>query len=51
LTFNVLQRHRYVGSDTYPWSLGYRLRETLQQVTFLAHVFRSRFSELRCLLR
>jgi hypothetical protein len=30
LTFNVLQRHGYVGSDTYPWSLGYQLRETLQ---------------------
>ena len=51
LTFSVLQRHGYVGSDTYPWSLGYQLRETLQQVTFSAHVFRSRFSELRCLLR
>jgi hypothetical protein len=23
LTFSVLQRHGYVGSDTYPWSLGY----------------------------
>jgi hypothetical protein len=51
LTFIVLQRHGYVGSDTYPWSLGYQLRETLQQVTFSSHVFRSRFSELRCLLR
>jgi hypothetical protein len=51
LTFSVLQRHGYVGSDTYPWSLGYQLRGTLQQVTFSAHVFRSRFSELRCLLR
>jgi hypothetical protein len=51
LTFSVLQRQGYVGSDTYPWSLGYRLRETLQQVTFLAHVFRSRFSELKCLRR
>jgi hypothetical protein len=29
LTFSVLQRHGYVGSDTYPWSLGYRLRGTL----------------------
>jgi hypothetical protein len=51
LTFSVLQRHGYVGSDTYLWSLGYPLRETLQQVTFSAHVLRSRFSELRCLLR
>jgi hypothetical protein len=51
LTFSVLQRHEYIGSDTYPWSLGYQLRETLQQVTYSAHVFRSRFSELRCLLR
>jgi hypothetical protein len=51
LTFSVLQRHGYVGSDTYPWSLGYQLRETLLQVIFSAHVLRSRFSELRCLLR
>ncbi len=51
LTFSVLQRHEYVGSDTYPWSLGYQLKETLQQVTFSVHVFRSLFSELRCLLR
>jgi hypothetical protein len=51
LTFSVLQRHGYVGSDTYPWSLGYQLREILQQVTFSALVFRSRSSELRCLLR
>jgi hypothetical protein len=51
LTFSVLQWHGYVGSDTYPWSLGYQLRVTLQQLTYLAHVFRSRFSELRCLLR
>jgi hypothetical protein len=51
LTFSVLQRHRYVGSDTYPWSLGYQLRGTLQQLTYSALVFRSHFSELRCLLR
>jgi hypothetical protein len=51
LTFSVLQRHGYVGSDTYPWSLGYQLRGTLQQLIYSAHVFRSRFSELRCLLR
>jgi hypothetical protein len=50
LTFSVLQRHGYVGSDTYPWSLGYQLRGTLQQLTYSALVFRSRFSELRCLL-
>jgi hypothetical protein len=30
LTFSVLQRHGYVGSDTYLWSLGYQLRGTLQ---------------------
>ena len=35
---------------TYQWSLGYQLRGTLQQVTYSAHVFRSRFSEPRCLL-
>jgi hypothetical protein len=51
LIFSVLQRHGYVGSDMYPWSLGYQLRGTLQQVTYSAHVFRSRFSEPRCPLR
>jgi hypothetical protein len=51
LTFSVLQRHGYAGLDTYPWSLGYQLRGTLQQLTYSAHVFRSRFSEPRCLLR
>jgi hypothetical protein len=51
LTFSVLQRHGYVGSDTYPWSLGYRLRGTLLQLIFSAPVFRSPFSELRCLHR
>jgi hypothetical protein len=51
LIFSVLLRHGYVGSDTYPWSLGYQLRETLQQVFFSAHGFRSHSSELRCLLR
>jgi hypothetical protein len=29
LTFSVLLRHGYVGSDMYPWSLGYRPRGTL----------------------
>jgi hypothetical protein len=43
LTFSVLQRHEYVGSDMYPWSLGYRLRGTLLQLTFSAPVFRSPF--------
>jgi hypothetical protein len=38
LTFSVLQRHEYVGSDTYPWSLGYRLRGTLLQLTFLLEI-------------
>jgi hypothetical protein len=51
LTFSVLQRHGYVGSDMYPWSLGYHLRGTLQQLTYSALVFRSPFSELRCLHR
>jgi hypothetical protein len=51
LTFSVLQQHGYVGSDTYPWSLGYRLRGTLLQLISSAPVFRSPFSELRCLLR
>jgi hypothetical protein len=51
LTFSVLQRHGYAGSDTYPWRLGCQLRGTMQQVTFSAHVLRNRFSELRCLLR
>jgi hypothetical protein len=47
----VLQRHGYAGSDTYPWSLGYRLRGTLLQLTSSAPVFRSPFSELKCLHR
>jgi hypothetical protein len=38
LTFSVLQRHGYIGSDTYPWSLGYRLRGTLLQLTFLLEI-------------
>jgi hypothetical protein len=41
LTFSVLQRHGYVGSDTYPWSLGYQLRGTLQQLTYSGVVFQS----------
>jgi hypothetical protein len=51
LTFSVLQRHGYVGLDRYPWSLGYQLRGTLQQLTYSAPVFRSPFLELRCLHR
>jgi hypothetical protein len=51
LTFSVLQRHGFVDSDTSPWSLGFQLRGTLQQVTYSALVLRSRFSEPRCLLR
>jgi hypothetical protein len=51
LIFSVLLRHGYVGSGTYPWSLGYQLRETQQLVMFSAHGFRSHSSELRCLLR
>jgi hypothetical protein len=51
LIFSVLLQHGYVGSGTYPWSLGCQLRETQQQVFFSAHGFRSHSSELRCLLR
>jgi hypothetical protein len=36
LIFSVLQRPRYVGSDMYPWSHGYQLRETLQRQIFSA---------------
>jgi hypothetical protein len=49
LTFSVLQRHEYVGSDTYPWSLGYRLRGTLLQLTFSAPGFRNPSSGHICL--
>jgi hypothetical protein len=42
LTFSVLQLPGYIGSDTYPWRPGYRLRETLLQ---------SISSEHRCLHR
>jgi hypothetical protein len=41
LISSVLQRHGYVGSDTYPWRLGYRLRETLMQLISSAPGFRS----------
>jgi hypothetical protein len=51
LTFSVLQRHGYVGSDTYPWSLGYRLRGTLLQLTSSAPGFRNPSSGHRCLHR
>jgi hypothetical protein len=51
LIFSVLQRHGYVGSDTYPWRLGYRLRETLLQLISSTPVFRSLSSKLICLHR
>jgi hypothetical protein len=51
LTFSVLQRHGYVGSDTYPWSLGYRLRGTLLQLTSSALGFKNLSSGHRCLHR
>jgi hypothetical protein len=51
LTFSVLQRHGYVGSDTYPWSLGYRPRGTLQQLTSSAPGFRNPSSGHSCLHR
>jgi hypothetical protein len=51
LTFSVLQRHEYVGSDMYSWSLGYRLRGTLLQLTFSALGFRNLSSGHRCLHR
>jgi hypothetical protein len=51
LTFSVLQRHGYVGSNTYLWSLGYRLRGTLLQLTFSALGFRNPSLGHRCLHR
>jgi hypothetical protein len=51
LIFSVLQRHRYVGSDTYPWRLGYWLKETLLQSISSALGFKSLSSEHRCLHR
>ena len=51
LIFSVPLQPGYVGSGTYPWSLGCQLRETQQQEFFSAHGFRSHSSGLRCLLR
>jgi hypothetical protein len=51
LTFSVLQRHGYVGSDMYPWSLGFRPRGTLQQLTSSAPGFRNPSSGHSCLHR
>jgi hypothetical protein len=51
LIFSVLQRHEYVGSDTYPWSLGYLHRETLQRQIHSAPGFRSLSIEHSCQLR
>jgi hypothetical protein len=51
LIFSVLQRPEYVGSDTYTWRLGYRLRETLQQSISLAPGYMSLSSEHKCLHR
>ena len=49
--FSVLQRHGYVGSDTYPWRRGYRLREILLQLISSVPGYMSPFFELRCLHR
>jgi hypothetical protein len=51
LIFSVLQRHGYVGSDAYPWSLGYLHRETLQRQILSAPGFRSLSTEHSCHLR
>jgi hypothetical protein len=51
LIFSVLQRHGYVGSDTYPWSLGYLHRETLQRQIDSAPGYRSLSIEHSCQLR
>jgi hypothetical protein len=51
LIFSVLQRHGYVGSDTYPSRPGYRLRGTLLQSISSAPGFRSPSSGPRCLHR
>jgi hypothetical protein len=51
LIFSVLQRHEYVGLDTYPWSLGYLHRETLQWQIHSAPGFRSLSTEHSCQLR
>jgi hypothetical protein len=51
LIFSVLQRHGYVGLDTYPWSLGYLHRETLQWQIHSAPGYRSLSTEHSCQLR
>jgi hypothetical protein len=51
LIFSVLQRHGYVGSDTYPWRLGYRFRETMLQSICSVPEYRSPSFELSCLHR
>jgi hypothetical protein len=51
LIFSVLQRHGYVGSYMYPWSLGYLHRETLQRQIHSALGFRSLSTEHSCQLR
>jgi hypothetical protein len=51
LIFSVLQRHGYVSSDTYPWSLGYLHRETLQRHIHSTPGFRSLSTEHSCQLR
>jgi hypothetical protein len=51
LIFSVLQQHGYVGSDTYPWSLGYLHRETLQRQIHSTPGFRSLSTEHSCHLR
>jgi hypothetical protein len=51
LIFSVLQWPGYVGSDTYPWSLGYLHRETLQRQIHSALGYMSLSLEHNCQLR
>jgi hypothetical protein len=51
LIFSVLQRHGYVGSNTYPLILGYLHRETLQRQIHSAPGYRSLSTEHSCQLR
>jgi hypothetical protein len=51
LIFSVLQRHGYISSDTYPWSLGYLHRETLQRQIHSAPGYMSLSTEHSCQLK
>jgi hypothetical protein len=44
----LLQWLGYVGLDTYPWSHGYQLRETLQRQIYSAPGYMSSSFEHRC---